>query len=419
MRAAQNNIHTTAFGEMICSCLFITFIYLFPFSLQSQNTWTTTGIRDSVIAVSGAQGIIVAATQNNGVAIFNTVSGVTQIFNIASGDMSTNDFRAVSCINEKIYAGSLDDGMYLHENDNWQHFTVQNSPLPGNSVTDFAFDSLNDIVYVATDGGLASIHNNAWTIYDSINSPLPGNTLTCLLLDDANRLWIGTRYTGMAKMEDGGWEIYNFLNSGINDNYIKAITEDTHGFLYVADYFGINKYEIASDNWLFVYNMFTSPISSDRINRMGFDDEGTFWIATHNGVNEVDTANQWTAFFAENSDLPHNTTDGLFIDENNWVWAGTYGGLAFYASSSDKSDFPPAIAVDPNPCSNEIVVSTFTPMQISIYTLSGTAVLRGFQTVDGYGECKTVIPVSALSPGIYLISATGDQQTLVKRFIKM
>ncbi len=400
--------------------LFAIFIGVVTAQVYAQSSgWVTTGIRDSVIGVTAAGDNIITATQNNGIRIFNKVSGAITTYNMQNSILKTNDFRSVSFIDGKIYAGAFNDGMYILENNNWIHYDTLNSALPGNSVTDFAYDAINARVLIATDKGLVSLQDDNWTIMDSINSPLPGNKITCLYLDDANRLWIGTRYAGMAKLEAGNWEIFNYNNSGINDNYIRTITADDNGYLYVADYFGVDKYEIATDTWVFVFNTFTSPITSDRVNKMGFDAHGNFWLATHYGVTLADSSNTWTQFYAENSGLPHNTCDGLSLDDEGIVWVGTYGGLAGFMQEDEQGNFAENIRIFPNPCTDHIIISGYTVSSFRIFTSTGVSLIPMLTAIDAYGESQTKIDVSRLQKGTYFILIDNGSGISACPFVKL
>ena len=141
---------------MICSCSFITFIL--PFFTQSQNNWTTTGIQNSGDRCFSVAGIIVAATQNNGVAILTLFRRNRQYLISLPGDMSTKWFQGSVALTKNLWQAHWMTECISMKTITGKHFT--RSKFAGNYVTDFAFDSLNDIIYVATDGGLASIQNN-------------------------------------------------------------------------------------------------------------------------------------------------------------------------------------------------------------------------------------------------------------------
>ncbi|MFI5171270.1 MAG: two-component regulator propeller domain-containing protein [Chitinophagales bacterium] len=400
---------------------------LFLFCLKpgyNQNTdWTLTGILDIVLCVSGTGDMIWAATQNDGVKSLNKLTGEITTYNVESGDFITNDFRAIKCFDNKIYAGSYYSGLYIFENDTWTAFDTLNSPLPGNMVNDIEYDDSTENIYIATDKGLAILNNESWTLYDSLNSPLPGNRVTSLFFDKANRLWIGTRYAGLAKYIDDTWEIYNYDNAGINDNYIRTIYGDSSGILYVADYLGVDKYDPYTDDWLFVYNMFTSSISSNQVNRISFDHTGNLWFVTHNGVTKVDAYNYWTKYFTDNSNLPHNTSDGLFIDDDNNVWVGTFGGLAVINHHTlDIPELVPELMVLPNPVQSELIIQVnFPPSEITdiiIFNALGEKLFSFETTSPFFGEVRFSRNIASLNKGVYFVKVEFEHTTLTQPFVK-
>ncbi len=400
----------------------LTSIIFTNFYAQSTD-WTITGITDSVISVSGINEMIWTATQNNGVQSFNKSTGEITIYNIDNGNFDINDFRVIQCLNNKIYAGTYNSGIYIYDDENWIRYDTINSPLPGNTVSDIEFDPITNNVYFATDKGLAVLNNTTWTIYDLLNSPLPGNKLTCLYLDSSNRLWIGTRYGGLAKYIDEAWEVYNYDNSGLNDNYIRTITEDSAGILYIADYFGVDKYDPENDIWLFVYNTFTSGLSTNQVNKMGFDKTGNFWFATHHGTTKADIDGSWIQYYSENSNLPHNTCDGLFIDDNDNVWVGTYGGLAVINHNLlNITSYEPELNVFPSPARYDLAIqinSSYLSVQnISIFDALGKSFYFIASESFYLGEINFITDISHLPEGIYFVKVAFENTTLFKPFIK-
>ena len=396
---------------------FISLLLLFASlaAFGQSGVWIGTGMMDSTISVAGRQNDIWAATQNNGVQHLETTTGNLTIYNQLNTEFVTNDFRSIAVSPTTIYAGTFNNGFYTFYNNEWTHFDTINSPLPGMQVNDFCLYN-DSIIFIATDNGLVKIENEIWTIYDS--TLIAANKLTCLYKDNSNRLWIGSKYHGVTKLEDGIFTNYNYENAGINNDWIRAISSNSTGLMFIADYFGVNTYQPETDDWLFVYNTFTAPMSSERVNKIGFQQNGTLWFATHIGVTSADTSNFWTQYYDYNSNLPHNVTDGLYIDDEDRVWLATYGGVAVFTSTDNLPTTSTDLQVYPNPCSQQLTISANPGSLISVYDIQGQSVANLIKIDHNFGEQQIQIDVSALPKGVFLVCMEIDTSISTKVFVK-
>ena len=396
---------------------FISIILLFVSSATfgQSGVWTKTGIVDSTISITGNGNNIWAATQNNGVQHLEISSGNLTIYNQFNTGFITNDFRSIAMSATTVYAGTFSNGYYIFHNNEWTHFDTINSPLPGMQVNDFCL--FNDsTIFIATDNGLVKIENEIWTIYDS--TIIAANKLTCLYKDNSNRLWIGSKYHGVTKLEDGIFTNYNYENAGINNDWIRAISSNSTGLMFIADYFGVNTYQPETDDWLFVYNTFTAPMSSERVNKIGFQQNGTLWFATHIGVTSADTSNTWSQYYDYNSDLPHNVTDGLYIDDADRVWIATYGGVAVFTNTNELPTTTTQLFLSPNPCDNLLMVSANSSSAIRLYNMQGASVTNEVKIAENFGEQILTVDVTSLPTGMYWVVMTTGETSVTEAFIK-
>ncbi len=374
-----------------------------------QSDWIITGITDSAVSVTGHDAMIWTATLNEGVKSFNKGTGEIEIYNTKNGMFPTNRFRAIKYFNGKVYAGSIYSGYFVFENNNWTQFDTINSELPANNVTDFEYQVDENILWNATDKGLIKKVNDDWQLFDTSNSDIAGNILTCLYLDHDQTLWIGTLNAGMSKYADGVFTTYNYDNAGLNDNWIRTIYSDTSGIMYIADYFGVDKYDPVTDVWLYVFNTSTSGLTSNQINKMAFDADHNLWFVSHTGVTKWDMDLSWEQFYSTNSELPHNTTDGLFVDDENIVWIASFGGLAGY--NNDAIQLPVyenELNIYPNPFSNILQINMKTGDEISVYTITGELIYsRQLPKING--EFNLEIDLTAYPNGMYVIKLRNGQ----------
>lgn len=398
--------------------------FISSYTAYTQATWVQTGIRDSVLGISGDGTLIWVATERDAIKTFDPGSGRIESYDSTNTIIRTNDFRAIQCAFGKVFAGSYTDGLYVYDGNNWKHFDTLNSNLPSNTIRDIEPEPSDSSIWIATTRGLTRMFpDDTWIVYDSIADNIAGTHINCLHRSNDGTLWIGTRYNGVTKFQAGVAENNNFLNSGINDNFTRAITEDAHGMLYIANNAGINTYQIATDDWLFVYTLYTAPLTSDKINAIGFDSAETFWIISHHGVARADSANYWAQFFSENSDLSHNTTDALYIDAHNRAYVGTYGGLCFYDDPGTLSTPELSLHLYPNPASHTLQLQTSHPFaneaSISILDMTGKIWIHE-QVADAvYGTCMYTISIESLPKGCYQVLFMNTDNSTAASFIKI
>lgn len=388
----------------------------------AQDTWIQTSIRDSVLSIDSDGRYIWVGTERGGLKRYDPEDGSSLQIDRDQTVIKSLDFRAVRCGNGNVYAGTYGDGLYILSPTAITHYDSDNSDLPGNIIRDILFDSLDNSIWLATDKGLTQYIDDTWIVYDSIIDGIKGTYINCLHQSADGTLWVGTRYNGLTKLKDGIAENYNYNNSGLNDNMIRDIAEDPYGMLYVVNNIGINTYEIATDYWLFVYTAYTAPLSSDRINQIGFDAAETFWIVTHNGITRADSANYWTQFYTDNSFIPHNTCDALYIDANNRVYVGSYGGLIYYDTPT-LNETTLEIQMYPMPAYEQITITFDQQMGIAprldIFSTDGRKIksLEGNASIDGQG--KYTIDVQDLPSGVYILRVQSGSVMTSAEFVKV
>lgn len=82
------------------------------------------------------------------------------------------------------------------------------------------------------------------------------------------------------------------------------------------------------------YKKNNSGLPDDEINDLYITSDNIIWVATYRrGIARFDGIN-WTVFNINNSGLPDNMVYAVTMDENNILWAATMGGVAKYDGSA-------------------------------------------------------------------------------------
>ena len=140
-------------------------------------------------------------------------------------------------------------------------------------------------------------------------------------------------------------------NDGLSQNTIKAIVQDSRGFMWFATRDGLNRYD---GNAFLVYkNNPNDPgsLSANFVTDLIEDDQGNLWIATFNGgVNKFNpTTERFTRYTHDPSNVNSISDDhveNIIRDSRGYLWFGTQnfgldkfdpatGGFTHYRNDSD------------------------------------------------------------------------------------
>lgn len=127
---------------------------------------------------------------------------------------------------------------------------------------------------------------------------------------------------------------YRFENianeQGIADRVINAVTQDKQGFIWIASYDGLTKYD--GYKALVYRHISNDPhsLSDNEVYALGTDGNGVLWIGTRNGLNRYDEQHdRFETFFHDSADensLSANEIFSLARDKYGNIWIGTYSG---------------------------------------------------------------------------------------------
>lgn len=189
-----------------------------------------------------------------------------------------------------------------------EHYTAANSDLPNDVIKGISYDSDNGILWIATEGGLASLQGDMWNVYTDQNSDLESNDITALAVADDGTVWIGA--DKMYSFSSGNWQSYPQSETGLGST-IYDLTVGTNN-LWIAHAGGVSSFDGAA--W--------EKARSGRANQVVEDKKGRVWsdllgtgLGIYNGEGN----------FLFNRDLSTDDFIGsffenLFVDSDNHVW---------------------------------------------------------------------------------------------------
>jgi len=166
------------------------------------------------------------------------------------------------------------------------------------------------------------------------------NNVNNIYQDSKGIIWIATNGGGVNILKPGS-KIFQHIRAGINsisDDFCNVICEDKKGFIWIGCYYGLNKYDPATNKFVsFFHGSKTGSISSDVIFSLYNDSKGRFWVGTEFGLNLFNYENNSFTSFTVDDGLPNNVINGILEDNRGYLWLSTNKGLARFEPEFIKS----------------------------------------------------------------------------------
>ena len=136
-----------------------------------------------------------------------------------------------------------------------------------------------------------------------------------------------------------------FVNEGLPSGEIRAIMQDSRGFLWVGTMNGLYRYDgYAFKNYPVVFSD-TRKISSAYIFWILEDQNANLWLGTKGGngllywKRKDETFHQFKHSPDDTTTIGNDRVPTLLLDKNGYLWVGTYGG-GLCRSSIPMQDIP-------------------------------------------------------------------------------
>ena len=287
------------------------------------------------------------------------------------------------------------NGLVKFDGNDFKHYTPDNSALPEANITDLTADEKGNL-WMFGDRYITKFDGTSFSAY-----PYQLNVANDYLLDidaDNNNVYVGSRFEGVLRLTDNGLTAIDLIDNVLYDNTmsLKSGCIDAEDNFYVGSLYGLQKYNIDTDDYVFepmsqtaqteadlsgnvwilwpwsttdtclveitatgrkAYMRSDYPFSEADADLIKFDRKNRLWIATNKGLYMRD-GDTWTVYNKSNSILS-KSVQSMAFDSSNRLWCGTFGAGLFSfdgnkwsnyttSNSSLPSDYVGAIAIDNN-----------------------------------------------------------------------
>ena len=287
------------------------------------------------------------------------------------------------------------NGLVKFDGNDFTPYTPDNSALPEANITDLTADEKGNL-WMFGDRYITKFDGISFSAY-----PYQLNVANDYLLDidaDNNNVYVGSRFEGVLRLTNNGLTAIDLIDNVLYDNTmsLKSGCIDAEDNFYVGSLYGLQKYNIDTDDYVFepmsqtaqteadlsgnvwilwpwsttdtclveitatgrkAYMRSDYPFSEADADLIKFDRKNRLWIATNKGLYMRD-GDTWTVYNKSNSILS-KSVQSMAFDSSNRLWCGTSGGGLFCfdgnkwsnyttSNSSLPSDYVGAIAIDNN-----------------------------------------------------------------------
>lgn len=121
------------------------------------------------------------------------------------------------------------------------------------------------------------------------------------------------------------------IEQGMPSNWVRALHQDTHGFLWVGTQDGLARYDGYNFTIFRANPGDSTSLSDNAVWDLQEDQSGRLWVATSGGLNlflpDQETFVQYQHQPHHATSLSHDVVNTLFVDRLGQLWVGTNDGL--------------------------------------------------------------------------------------------
>ncbi len=222
-------------------------------------------------------------------------------------------------------------------------------------VRSLAIEKARDALWVGTSAGVHEIDQATREPRNTFTREhgLANEYVFAIGLDRDGYKWFGTNAGGVSRYRDGEWQVY-FPMHGLADYWVYSFAEQADGSYWIGTWAGVNRYQPQSGE----FTTYVEELVNEWVYAIDVDSKDRVWFGTEGGVSMFDgtTWTEWThadGMGAGNGlNLPASDNTGLgtrrrhdlgilsggqatynpnyvfslYIDPDDTVWVGTWGG---------------------------------------------------------------------------------------------
>jgi len=240
------------------------------------------------------------------------------------------DCNNINVVNNGILFTVLDDysNHLFRSTDNGESWNQVGNGLENQPVLSVDADSAGNLFAATSEGGVfkSSDLGENWL---SLNYGIGYTLARTIKVDKNSTIYLGTNGEGVMKSEDSGGS-WNQTNTGILNSSVRDFALTNMGILYAATSGGVFSTSDLGNQW----KPLLEGLEDREIRSIASNSTGKIFAGSwYDGLYILDENNIWNNVI----DLAGKSIRTISIDENDWVYAGSYGisGSGIFRSTDD------------------------------------------------------------------------------------
>jgi len=284
------------------------------------------------------------------------------------------------------------------QTDKWENFT------DFKSITSIAYDSVQNIIYCGSRGGIYTVNNSNGTIlakYTNLNG-LVNNEILSLAIDNNRKLWVGASDGSISilDIENQSWKyIFDIKNSNESNKFINYMYLSGN-FMFVATGYGIQKISTSSFNFIDApyYKLGGFPINTPVFSLTLLNN--VLYAASASGIaygnlsSNLNNPSSWLNYSSDNMSNDVKTIESF----DNKIFAGSILGYSYF-NGTNWLPYPNAVVS--NNATNFI-----KSVGDLLYFISGTTIYSANKN-----DLTTITPF--LTPNSYSVLSADNNNKLI------
>jgi ligand-binding sensor domain-containing protein len=279
-------------------------------------------VNDLMVARDGKLWI---AGEGGGIAIYDGLSFSNQTPNEGLGS------DRVACLAgnaSAIAAVNSEDGVSFYTSGSWEFFNPNKIGLFTTSgIYSLSKDKSNN-VWVGGNAEIAKYDGTNWTVYRSNGTGIPNEVITSIKFDSKNKVWVSS-YRGLAEFDQSAnsWNNYDVATNGFPSDFIYDMDIDSKDVLWLATDSGLVKFDGMN---VTNYNKASGKLIVDEVSTVYVDKNDKVWAGTWGGGLVSFDGTTWSKIMRSTTGWASDYITSISTDNNGNLWVGTFGGYATF-----------------------------------------------------------------------------------------
>jgi len=244
-----------------------------------------------------------------------------------------------------VWIGTWGSGLNLYSPKSEAFRTLHHSPdnKQGNRLSHAdilsILEAANGDIWVGTRGNGIDVFRpgtgmiKSFRVNKNDSTALQEGSISALIQSPDGNIWIGTRRSGLFLYQPESNDFKQYTHQqGLYNSSIKRLLADTAGSVWIGTTAGLEKFTPALETFERILPSHSDQIEAiEQVNGMVLLNQNEIWVGASNGLFRFHTESKHFSQFIPDkklsSSISHASVVGLFLGQQNKIWASTHQGV--------------------------------------------------------------------------------------------